>query len=158
MNISPFRHYLCISSPFPHSLSIFLQPSCQAATSCATLSVTKRKVVKFPLYPLPIVVSFLFCPWALYTTPQLTILGLSFWFFAFSDQKFANYEFWNRDAWTVQSFRSFAVFAKGSLGDLCKDQSFFQAEIIQHPMNWVYSCKLTRKYENCPKLTILKKN
>ena len=46
-NLSPFPHSPSISSPFPHSLSIsssfshsrsiFSQPSCQAATSCATL-------------------------------------------------------------------------------------------------------------------------
>ena len=32
-----FLHYLSISSSFSHSLSIFSQPGCQAATICATL-------------------------------------------------------------------------------------------------------------------------
>ena len=35
--ISPFPHSLSISSSFSHSLSIFSQPGCQAAASCATL-------------------------------------------------------------------------------------------------------------------------
>ena len=32
-----FPHFLSISSSFSHSLSIFSQPGCQAATSCVTL-------------------------------------------------------------------------------------------------------------------------
>ena len=38
---SPFPHSLSISSLFAHSLSIFSQPGCQAATSCATLSLRR---------------------------------------------------------------------------------------------------------------------
>ena len=34
--LSPFPHSLSISSSFSHYLSIFSQPGCQAATSCAT--------------------------------------------------------------------------------------------------------------------------
>ena len=37
VNLSPFPHFLSISSSFPHSLSISSQPGCQAATICATL-------------------------------------------------------------------------------------------------------------------------
>ena len=37
VNLSPFPHYLSISYSFSHSSSIFSQPGCQAATSCATL-------------------------------------------------------------------------------------------------------------------------
>ena len=38
VNLSPFPHSLSISSSFSYSFSIFLQPGCQAAASCATLS------------------------------------------------------------------------------------------------------------------------
>ena len=34
-------------SPFPHSLSIFSQPGCQAATSCATLILTQTIIKQF---------------------------------------------------------------------------------------------------------------
>ena len=37
VNLSPIPHYLSISYLFSHSSSIFSQPGCQAATSCATL-------------------------------------------------------------------------------------------------------------------------
>ena len=37
INLSPIPHYLSISYLFSHSSSIFSQPGCQAATSCATL-------------------------------------------------------------------------------------------------------------------------
>ena len=37
VNLSPIPHYLAISYLFSHSSSIFSQPGCQAATSCATL-------------------------------------------------------------------------------------------------------------------------
>ena len=43
--ISPFPHYLSISSSFSHSLSIFSQPGCQADTICATLYCT------IPIFP-----------------------------------------------------------------------------------------------------------
>ena len=36
--LSPFPLHFLILSPFSYSLSIFLQPGCQAATSCATLN------------------------------------------------------------------------------------------------------------------------
>ena len=39
-SFSTFPHFLYISSSFSHSLSIFSQPGCQAATSCATLSLS----------------------------------------------------------------------------------------------------------------------
>ena len=41
-------HSLSISSPFTHSLSIFSQPGCQAATSCATLH---KRIIKFVSAP-----------------------------------------------------------------------------------------------------------
>ena len=48
VSLSPFPHSLSISSSFSHSLSIFLQPGCQAATICATLigqNILKRTML-----------------------------------------------------------------------------------------------------------------
>ena len=47
VNLSPFPHSLSISSSFSHSLSIFLQPGCQAATICATLILKRTILFKF---------------------------------------------------------------------------------------------------------------
>ena len=41
VSLHSFPQSLSISSSFSHSLSIFSQPGCQAATSCATLSGNK---------------------------------------------------------------------------------------------------------------------
>ena len=39
VNLSPFPHFLSISSSYPHSLSISSQPGCKAATIRAALVV-----------------------------------------------------------------------------------------------------------------------
>ena len=65
MNLSPFPHFLTvslfISSSFSHSLSIFSQPGCQAAASCATLikTVNHKVTMIFPEYFLFSIYSFL---------------------------------------------------------------------------------------------------
>ena len=44
MNLSPFPHFLSISSSFPHSLSICSQPGCKAATIRAALQRTYHEI------------------------------------------------------------------------------------------------------------------
>ena len=61
VNLSPFPHSLSISSSFSYSFSIFLQPGCQAAASCATLikTVNHKVTMIFPEYFLFSIYSFL---------------------------------------------------------------------------------------------------
>ena len=48
VNLSPFPHSLSISSSFSHSLFIFSQPGCYAATICATWQYLR--VISIPPY------------------------------------------------------------------------------------------------------------